>query len=114
LAQGEWNGVAFHHFDIDDRVDENEDRVESQFREVALLIYKEVKSGGKILVHCNMGISRSSSAVLWYLKHIVMGHLSYDEILAIVREKRPVIKPNSLFNRILRKKTQCMKNDVIY
>ena len=105
LAQGKGKGVAFHYFDIDDSVNENRDRILRLFKEIALLIHRELTvRGGKVLVHCNMGISRSSSVVLWYLEHYVYPHLSHDAVLKWVTQKRPVVRPNRLFNYILREK----------
>lgn len=56
------------------------------------VIHNAVKNGGKILVHCHAGISRSSSLVCGYLAWMGM---SWDEAVEFVRSKRPQIHPHS-------------------
>jgi atypical dual specificity phosphatase len=58
------------------------------------------QAGGGVLVHCNAGISRSSSVVAGYLMQ-TEGY-SLDEALAIIRSARPVVKPNDGFMTQLR------------
>jgi protein-tyrosine phosphatase len=52
-----------------------------------------------ILVHCNMGISRSVTIVIRYLQ-MVYG-MNYKEALNYIKNIRPIVKPNTLFKRIL-------------
>jgi protein-tyrosine phosphatase len=50
---------------------------------------------GRVLVHCAMGISRSSSVVIGYLiKH---HEWSYDQAYDFVKVRRSTIKPNAAF-----------------
>ena len=53
------------------------------------------KAGGGILVHCNAGISRSSTIVAAYLMQEL--GVGLDDALAMIRAARPVIKPNDGF-----------------
>lgn len=53
------------------------------------------QQGGGVLVHCNAGISRSSSVIAGYLMQ-VEGY-TLDEALALLRAARPVVKPNDGF-----------------
>lgn len=55
------------------------------------MIDEAVRSGGKILVHCHAGISRSTSLVCGYLMYCGM---SWDEALWIVRSRRPQAYPH--------------------
>ena len=56
---------------------------------------------GRVLVHCNAGVSRSSSIVIHYLlTHGLVD--SYDNALAVVRKVRPVAQPNEGFEAQLR------------
>lgn len=60
-----------------------------------------VESGGKILVHCFAGISRSSSFVLAYLiKH---ESLKLDQAIQLCRSKRSIVNPNPSFMTQLRR-----------
>jgi protein-tyrosine phosphatase len=54
----------------------------------------------QVLVHCIAGYSRSASLVVAYL----IGHaaLTFDEALALVKERRPVAEPNLGFANQLR------------
>lgn len=54
-----------------------------------------LKNDGKMLVHCNAGISRSSTLILAYL--MKWRKLSLDDGLIMVREVRPFARPNARF-----------------
>lgn len=62
-------------------------------------IENAISKGGKILVHCHAGISRSASIVIYYL--IKKYKLSYHNALHIVKNKRPIINPNIGFKNQL-------------
>lgn len=53
------------------------------------------KALGVVLVHCDLGISRSSTAVIAYLMR--KQHKTRDEVLAEVRAKRKRTKPSANF-----------------
>lgn len=57
------------------------------------------KSGQAVLVHCKMGISRSSSTVIAYA--MKQNHWPLDVALAYVKERRSIIKPNDGFMKQL-------------
>ncbi|KAG1705580.1 hypothetical protein DVH05_003267 [Phytophthora capsici] len=68
----------------------------SEFFDEALgFIDTALSSGGKVLVHCFMGISRSATIVLAYL--IARQALTLPDALRELRRVRPQIKPNSGF-----------------
>ncbi|XP_042563927.1 protein phosphatase Slingshot homolog isoform X2 [Clupea harengus] len=53
------------------------------------------QKGQAVLVHCKMGVSRSSSTVMAFLmKHQGM---ALEDALAYVRERRPIVHPNDGF-----------------
>lgn len=54
-----------------------------------------LNSNGKILVHCEMGISRSSTIIISYLMY--KNKMAMDTALTIVKEKRSIIRPNCGF-----------------
>ena len=56
--------------------------------------------GGSVLVHCNAGISRSSSIIIGYL--MKTNGWSFDESLHHVRKVRPIVCPNEGFAKQLR------------
>ncbi|KAI9587375.1 hypothetical protein GQX74_003221 [Glossina fuscipes] len=52
-------------------------------------------NGGKILIHCNAGISRSPSVVIAYLMHY--RGMDFQTAYKYVKTKRPCIQPNEGF-----------------
>lgn len=61
-----------------------------------LLLTDSVKaSGGRVLVHCQAGISRSATICLAYL--INARRVSLDEAFDFVKRRRQVISPNLAF-----------------
>lgn len=56
--------------------------------------------GGRVLVHCAAGVSRSSSVVIY---HLMREHaLSYEQALATVKAVRHIVQPNHGFENQLR------------
>ncbi len=53
-------------------------------------IQQAINSGGKVLVHCSYGISRSSSIVIAYLMQ--SEGLTYEEAYLRVKEKRQIME----------------------
>ncbi|GLV41385.1 uncharacterized protein CBL_06615 [Carabus blaptoides fortunei] len=69
------------------------------FDTVSDLIQEIRKSGGKTLVHCVAGVSRSASLCVAYL--MKYQHMSLLQAYNYVKSKRPQIKPNNGFFRQL-------------
>lgn len=55
--------------------------------------------GGRILVHCHAGISRSATIVLLHL--MINSSLTLDTALAVLKRARPAVSPNPGFWRML-------------
>ncbi|XP_074495428.1 dual specificity protein phosphatase 2 [Sebastes fasciatus] len=53
------------------------------------------QSGGRVLVHCQAGISRSATICLAYLMHTQ--HVKLEEAFDFVKQRRQVISPNLAF-----------------
>lgn len=53
------------------------------------------QSGGRVLVHCQAGISRSATICLAYLMHTQ--RVKLDEAFDFVKRRRHVISPNLAF-----------------
>jgi predicted protein tyrosine phosphatase len=70
------------------------------FEEACDFIHKHVTSGGRVLVHCQAGISRSATICIAYLMKYM--DLSLRNAYALVRSARPVIEPNPGFMRQLK------------
>ncbi|KAM8852648.1 dual specificity protein phosphatase 19-like isoform 1-T2 [Synchiropus picturatus] len=71
--------------------------------ECSLFIDQAQEQGGVVLVHCNAGVSRSSSIVIGYL--MLREGLSFDDAYAQVKRARPAARPNPGFYQQLRNYT---------
>ncbi|HEV3235793.1 MAG TPA: dual specificity protein phosphatase [Gemmataceae bacterium] len=68
-------------------------------REQVNFIDHQRKAGKVTFVHCRNGISRSGMVVVAY--EMVKNGMMRDEALALVRAKRPEVRPNSAFQDLL-------------
>nr|XP_054587350.1 dual specificity protein phosphatase 26 [Nothobranchius furzeri] len=68
------------------------------FQAAADFIHRALSRGGKVLVHCHVGVSRSATLVLAYL--MLKQNLTLVEAVCAVKDKRGVI-PNRGFLRQL-------------
>lgn len=70
------------------------------FRSSYDFIEEAIERGGKVLVHCLRGVSRSTTIVCYYLmrKHNISAH----NALEFVTHYRPIAKPNAGFMRALK------------
>lgn len=67
-------------------------RLDIHFDRIADEIHSAISSGGKVLVHCVVGVSRSATLCIAYLmKHHKMSLFTAHEH---VRSRRPIIRPN--------------------
>lgn len=89
--------LAYLHLELQDA--ETED-LTGRLEESVKFISVAVKSGGRVLVHCMQGKSRSGSVAIAYL--MVAGGLGYHEALEKAQSRRPLIEPNAAFERQLR------------
>jgi predicted protein tyrosine phosphatase len=63
-------------------------------------IDEAVESGHGILIHCQAGISRSTTSLSsWLMKKKTM---SFEDCLALIRQKRSFVSPNFGFEKQLR------------
>ncbi|KAF9034344.1 protein-tyrosine phosphatase-like protein [Panaeolus papilionaceus] len=92
----EKDGFNCYQIKIDDSPNED---LRPHLEAVCNHIDRALKSGKNVLVHCQQGVSRSTSIVIAYL--IRNYGMTYDAAYALVLRKRPCIKPNSGFVRAL-------------
>ncbi|KAM6965689.1 dual specificity protein phosphatase 2 [Aplochiton taeniatus] len=69
--------------------------IKAYFSEAITFIDSVKKQGGRVLVHCHAGISRSATICLAYLMHAQ--HVRLDEAFDFVKQRRQVISPNLAF-----------------
>lgn len=74
------------------------------FEECNYFIDDVRKSSGRVLVHCNAGVSRAASVTIAY----VMNHckMSYNEAFDMLKSKRSCIQPNIGFTTQLKEYEQ--------
>lgn len=85
--------TEFKYKNIPARDIESQD-LSQYFEECVDFIHSAVTTGGKVLVHCSQGISRSSTMVIAYL---ISQGMSYQEAFSLVKSKRQIINPNPGF-----------------
>ncbi|VDM57157.1 unnamed protein product [Angiostrongylus costaricensis] len=78
----------------------------AKFHEVCRFMVNCVGGGGKVLVHCNAGISRSATFVIAYL--MIHHSMSLQCALETVRRIRPKVRPNCGFMKQL----QCFEKEL--
>ncbi|KAF6737406.1 Dual specificity protein phosphatase 19 [Oryzias melastigma] len=69
--------------------------ITSYMEECSTFIDQAKEQGGVVLVHCNAGVSRSSSIVIGYL--MLREGLSFDDAFSQVKQARPSSCPNPGF-----------------
>ena len=87
---------VYYRIDIDDRESEN---IAQYFKPAIEFIMNAMLVGGKVLIHCAAGVSRSPTIVMAYL--IDRHNFTPATALKYVRERRPVVDPNLGFRRQL-------------
>jgi protein-tyrosine phosphatase len=80
-------GIQYVHFHID----ESERILPGIFGPLIAALTQLVRTG-KVLVHCEIGSSRSPVVAALYL-HVV-GYKNFDEALAEIKALRPVVSPS--------------------
>ena len=75
--------------------DDNSSNLLRQLPNCTEFITDSINSGGKVLVHCNLGVSRSSTVTIAYLMHSRKWILrdAHD----FIKDRRPIIRPNHGF-----------------
>jgi protein-tyrosine phosphatase len=63
------------------------------FDRIADKIDEHLKRGGRVMVHCVCGISRSTTLVIGYL--IKYKGMTLNDALDLCSSKRPIVRPNS-------------------
>jgi hypothetical protein len=94
------DGVEHYRYAVADAHTQN---LVDVFSETSALIDEHRKRGGKVLVHCIAGMSRSASVVIAYL--ITHCRIPFKHAYNLLWERRPCIYPNEGFIRQLKSLT---------
>ncbi|KAI9138383.1 protein-tyrosine phosphatase-like protein, partial [Paraphysoderma sedebokerense] len=74
--------------------------IETIFEETANIIHTVRQTpGGKVLVHCHAGVSRSATIILVYLMRYC--NLRLAQAFDLTFRARPIVRPNEGFGRKL-------------
>ncbi|EGG21766.1 putative protein tyrosine phosphatase [Cavenderia fasciculata] len=87
----------YYRADLDDNFRAD---ITSHFEPINQFIDSAKATGGRVLVHCAMGISRSTTAVMAYI--MKTQGLDYATTRQLVKEKRSIIQPNVGFVKALK------------
>ena len=79
---------------------DTEDNPNFNMKEYYDIIYNIIIKSNNVLVHCDAGVSRTGSIIIYYL--MSKYNISYDEALEYALSKRPSISPNNGFELGLR------------
>ncbi|XP_064476397.1 dual specificity protein phosphatase 3-like [Ornithodoros turicata] len=99
------SGIKFHGVEA---LDLMSFRLDPYFEECADFIADGLASGGKVLVHCRQGISRSATLVLAYL--MIKRGMTAQEALRVVRARREIIPNDGFLQQLcdLNERLQCI------
>ncbi|TKR80376.1 hypothetical protein L596_014458 [Steinernema carpocapsae] len=87
-------GIEYLYLPMDDNELQN---IKQYFESTANFIQKAAEKGGKILVYCAAGVSRSATICIMYL--VIKEKMSLREAFTIVNKLRSIIAPNLGFWR---------------
>ena len=93
-----FSGMVVHEYSVLD--DEEADIIPAAKQLLAVVAsQRQQPTSGSVLVHCQGGVSRSASAVIYAL--MILDSMSLAAAYRHVKRKRPCIQPNSGFMRQL-------------
>jgi len=84
-----FHGISYMRVKV---IDSPESEISKHFDQITERIEEERRHGGKVLVHCVAGISRSASVVLAYL--MKYQHMRLVDAHAYVKARRQFVRPN--------------------
>lgn len=77
--------------------DVNFENIQQYFEETNNFITTAIKDGGKVLVHCKRGASRSATLVAAYIIFKGKGRINNVQAIEYLQKKRDIINPNDGF-----------------
>ena len=89
--------ISYHYFEA---VDESDFEISKLFAPIHKLMDEHIENGKNVLVHCNMGVSRSGTIAVAYLMKTL--HISAKDAWELARKSRGAIRPNEGFMKQLR------------
>jgi hypothetical protein len=91
----------FFKFELQDAMDKGSEDLAIHFPTIFEFMRKALRDGGKLFVHCEMGLSRGATVMIAFLR--ANGYFeSLQSTYEYVRQQRPWISPNCGFQQQLR------------
>lgn len=90
------NDFTYYRVKIDDVPTAN---IQQYFADTSQFIENALNNGGKVLVHCMAGVSRSPTIIIAYL--VQKRHFTHEQATHLLRSQRSIINPNPGFNKQL-------------
>lgn len=87
------HGVIYHRVEVDDDFDSP---IEQFFDGASAFVDQALAGGGRVLIHCHAGKSRSGALLMAWLMHRDRS-LTPAAALAICKDARPLVAPNDAF-----------------
>ncbi|KAL0484966.1 dual specificity protein phosphatase [Acrasis kona] len=87
------------------------DVIHPLFEKAVQFIDKARSNGGRVLIHCSMGVSRSATVTAAYLMRT--DKLDVDEAIEIIKKERSIINPNESFRAQLKEHTNAIHNIIL-
>lgn len=103
-VDGSGSTVCTHYIEC---LDLPETQLNTVIKETNRIINSVYDKNGRILVHCNAGVSRSSAVCIAYL--MIEQNMLFDSAFDLVKSKRECIRPNDGFSKQLK---QMDKNNI--
>eukprot|EP00121_Abeoforma_whisleri_P001439 Awhi_evm3s1279 len=91
--------------DLNDSLDQN---LSDEFGKGIEWLDETLNKGGRVLIHCAQGKSRSTSLIIAFM--ILKRGESYNDTLKHIKEKRPMAEPNSYFEMQLKQMEKTKQN----
>lgn len=99
-VDNECNGVCNYKFDVDDNSPNLQLFFTTILPQIHDLINTLLERNHRVLVHCQVGISRSATAVITWLMRFKQ--MDYYSAYSHVKKCRPIISPNVMFTKRMR------------
>lgn len=98
----------FVYLKLENLLDSPESDIKQYFHKCIDFIKDCISKGGKVLVHCHAGISRSSTLIISYM--IKEKDFTFEDALVFCKNKRDKINPNTGFQKQLKEFEECIKS----
>ncbi|KAL4454260.1 hypothetical protein ABPG74_012217 [Tetrahymena malaccensis] len=92
--------------------DNEMESIKAHFDKSYQFIFNSIQNQQNILIHCRRGISRSATILIAFL--MKFQNKSYEDCYNFLKQKRPVINPNSGFVKQLKSYEKVLKEFLLY